>query len=277
MKVLINRHWKAIETGPCLFAIQSRNEFILDTKIDNQFHISVLKDIAERNKITIPTSIKKSRQILDIIEIGILNMTEQAQEEVNQEVELINKIDEIVKLGHEAGSDDDSVMLEIYKLGIKFQKCASHFKKSLDRQNLRATKKDVLAKGREILIEQEFETTDFPAYEAKAKEIRDAIEGCELPMAMASVRAYCKEFAQEIPKQAKEPKGTIMDRVFAYIVANPNAGGEGLKAHLEAQDKGDEKQVLRFSKFLKFAEDFHSAKVASETIDEPTPEETEAA
>jgi hypothetical protein len=237
--IAIGNNFNALRTGE--FVARSINEekgeFLLNE--DSDLPVATLKEIASKNSIDL-AGIKKKGDVQSHIISTLINernlptMDEKPQDEIALD---------IVKQGHEANHDDDTILVNLVQAGIKFSAAGRLFREAQTKLGLRLTPDD----KREYVtntLGDDFTPTTADELSTMIDKVaqHDAISPAQ---ARAAVRKYLKDNEREIPKLVNAATtGGIRGKIFDLFTANPAIDEAGFASEMEDIQPDAEKRDL---------------------------------
>lgn len=227
MKYQINVDFTAIMKGRAVTKSKlDTNDFIYDTA-DKSLANATMKEIAKANGFKLKG--KSTADIKNSLDDGLSKLKIAEKKEMSES----EKVLKIVKEGHEAGTSEDGILIEIVQSGIKFQQAIKMMKNAMVELGFSINAKERYEKSKEHLEDEEFEPEAYSEVVKMAEELAEKIGGTTVEQAIAQIRKYCKEAEVDMPKKVKEKKASLAVRVMTWMISNWESETSELKDWLE--------------------------------------------
>lgn len=240
MNYLITNGFVAIRKGEFVKADEQAGEFIYDstTTEKKQYPIGTLVEIASANKIEVDENAKKADIILALNDgLEALKLPEQ------NKMSDTDAVKQIVQAGHEAGTSEDEMLVQIVQSGVKFGNAMKMMKQAQEDLGLALSPKARYEKSHGIMEGAGFSPETHEDVANMASVLTNEVQDTNEKQALAAIRKYCKEIEVELPKKPKAEKTTgwagIHTKVYEHILANPDTTDDALREFLESIGKVD--------------------------------------
>lgn len=257
MKYLINSDFVAVRKGDFVKADEEYSEFIYNSNAPEDVTVAALKEIAAANKIKIKDGNKS--EILEQVNNG-LEKLKLAEANTMSDTD---KVKEIVLAGHEAGKEENDILVEIVTSGIDFKSAVKHYKQAQEELGLALTPKKRYALAKDVMEEEQFSPENYDDVTSMTDKLQAKLDDTNEKQALAAIRKYCKEIEVEMPKKPKASGGVsgFRAKAFKWVEQNPTASDDEFRSFVEENKEADKVDVVvkRFAPIRELARNIATA------------------
>lgn len=233
MKYLINGDYRIVMKGAAVSKSKlSDSEFVYDTDND-PLAVATMKEVAEANKFKV-TGTRSSQVKKEFDEkLETLNIPEK------REMSQTEKVAQIVKEGVEKKLNEDEILIQIVRSGVKFTLAAKMMKQAQIDLGILISAKDRYVKSKVFMEDEDFAPENYSDVTKMAKAIAEEVPNTSEKQAIAQIRKYCKELEIEIPKKPKATGAPFGIKVLAWMVGNPEGTVEEFVEYMEENERAE--------------------------------------
>lgn len=210
---------------------------------DCEFTKALLIDIATKNKVK--EIGKKDNKDLIIKKIADHFSADKKLPEQNKMSES-QSVKEIIEAGFKKELSDNDMIIQIINSGVEYKSAIKQFETVAQELGLRLSNKQRKEKARSMLVEKEFEPTEYSEVTAMVEAIAKEIPDTEFSQALLLVKKYCKEMEITIPKPEKKAAGGFRAEVFKFIRENVEASKDDFAKWITETKEKELKIVDRY-------------------------------